>query len=158
MLTGDIQLTSQDIDILVNGALEARNNSYSPYSKFRVGACLMTCGKKVYSGCNVENASYGGTICAERTAFVKAVVSSLLIFVFESFVERRRQVFLAIAVATDDDCFASPCGMCRQFMNEFSPSLPVYLVNLNGNYQITNLEELLPQAFGPKNLASRINS
>ncbi|KAJ9086451.1 hypothetical protein DSO57_1003788 [Entomophthora muscae] len=145
MLTGDIQLTSQDIDILVNGALEARNKSYSPYSKFRVGACLMTCGKKVYSGCNVENASYGGTICAERTAFVKAVSEG-------------DKSFLAIAVATDDDCFASPCGMCRQFMNEFSPSLPVYLVNPNGNYQITNLEELLPQAFGPKNLASRINS
>ncbi|KAI9295416.1 cytidine deaminase [Neoconidiobolus thromboides FSU 785] len=139
MLSSDITLTAKEVETIIKKSLEAREFSYSPYSKFRVGACLITNDKKLYTGCNVENASYGGAICAERTAFVKAVSEG-------------NKDILAIAVSTDTDAFASPCGFCRQFMNEFNPNLPVYLVNPDGQYKLTNLKDLLPDAFGPMNL------
>ncbi|KAJ1968106.1 hypothetical protein H4R35_006518 [Dimargaris xerosporica] len=125
---------------LVEKALGARNHSYSPYSKFRVGSALVTNDGTVYTGCNVENASYGGAICAERTSVVKAVSEG-------------HRDFVAIAVATDlTDKFGTPCGICRQFMAEFGTDLVVILVKPNGDVQQHTLDQLLPLAFGPGDL------
>ncbi|KAI8647722.1 cytidine deaminase [Parasitella parasitica] len=116
-------------------ALEARETSYSPYSKFRVGAALMASDGKLFKGCNVENASYGAAICAERTAFVKAVS------------EGHRE-FRALAVSTDQEDFISPCGICRQFISEFATKdMPVYFLNKDGDHRQYKFEELLPFAF-----------
>ncbi|KAJ3040878.1 hypothetical protein HDV00_010338 [Rhizophlyctis rosea] len=117
----------------------AKNASYSPYSKFRVGAALLAKSGAVFTGCNVENASYGGAICAERTAFVKAVSEG----------ERK---FVAIVVATDVDSFISPCGFCRQFMVEFGKELLVYLTKSDGSVSVKKLKDLLPDSFGPDDL------
>ncbi|CAO3647701.1 unnamed protein product [Cunninghamella blakesleeana] len=123
------------LDTLIKDALEAKNTSYSPYSKFRVGAALLTKDGTIFKGCNIENASYGGAICAERTAYVKAIS--------EGYKE-----FIGLAVSTDQDEFVSPCGICRQFISEFGPStLPVYLLNTKGEYKLTTLNELLPFSF-----------
>ncbi|ORY99626.1 cytidine deaminase-like protein [Lobosporangium transversale] len=127
------------VEDLISQSLEARNNSYSPYSQFRVGAALLTMDGRVFQGCNVENASYGGAICAERTAFVKAVSEGY-----------RR--FVAIAVACDYNRFITPCGICRQFMNEFGKKLEIFFVNDDRTYRQAVLEDLLPYAFGPEDL------
>ncbi len=126
-------------------ANEARKNSYCIYSNFSVGAALLTKDGKVYTGCNIENASYPAGICAERTAFVKAVS------------EGERQ-FEAIAIAggpegeAPDDAF--PCGICRQFMNEFvnGADFEVVIVHQDLTYTTYSLEELLPHSFGPESL------
>ncbi|KAK3825509.1 MAG: cytidine deaminase-like protein [Benniella sp.] len=132
-------LSDKQIDELIDLCLAAREHSYSPYSKFRVGAALRTVDGKIYQGCNVENASYGGAICAERTAFVKAVSEG-----------HRR--FVAIAVATDYNQFSTPCGICRQFMNEFGKNLEVFFVNDDRTYKRAILADLLPYAFGPDDM------
>ncbi|ORY93293.1 cytidine deaminase [Syncephalastrum racemosum] len=120
---------------LFEKALSARDGSYSPYSKFRVGAALLTEDGIFYQGANIENASYGAAICAERTAYVKAVSEG-------------HKKFKALAVSTDQDDFVSPCGICRQFISEFGPaSLPVYLLNTKAEYQALTLGELLPHSF-----------
>ena len=113
-------------------AKNARKNAYVPYSHYQVGAALLGVSGNVYAGCNVENASYGLSICGERTAFVKAVS------------EGERE-FLAIAVLTDDA--GSPCGACRQFMAEFGLDTIVILANKKGDYRVTTVGELLPDAF-----------
>ncbi|KAG0287325.1 hypothetical protein BGZ96_008778, partial [Linnemannia gamsii] len=119
-----------------------RNFSYSPYSKFRVGAALRTVDGKIYQGCNVENASYGGAICAERTAFVKAVSEGHLRFV-------------AIAVSCDFNHYITPCGICRQFMNEFGKNLEIFFVNDDRTYKRAVLADILPYAFGPEDLPEK---
>ncbi|KAI9204964.1 cytidine deaminase-like protein [Polychytrium aggregatum] len=106
------ELTPEIERHLAGQAQQAKAHSYSPYSKFRVGAALLAKSGRIYSGCNVENASYGGCICAERTAFVKAVS------------EGERE-FVAIFISSDLEDFISPCGMCRQFMVEFGKGLKV---------------------------------
>ena len=119
-------------------AAEARVSAYAPYSKFQVGAALLTETGEVFTGCNVENASYGLTICAERTAVFKAVSEGV-------------RHFSAIAISVPGG--GSPCGACRQVLNEFNPQLPVYLSDETGTIMsTTTLEELLPNAFGPENL------
>ncbi|KAI8980320.1 cytidine deaminase [Pilobolus umbonatus] len=129
-------LNEEILDNLFKLALSAKETSYSPYSKFRVGAALLCEDNTVFTGCNVENASYGGAICAERTAIVKAVS------------EGHRQ-FKAIAVSTDTDDFVTPCGICRQFMSEFvTAELPVYSLTATGDHKAFSFEELLPHAFG----------
>ncbi|KFH63955.1 cytidine deaminase [Podila verticillata NRRL 6337] len=135
-------LSDPQIEALITESLQARENSYSPYSKFRVGAALRTVDGKVFQGCNVENASYGGAICAERTAFVKAVSEG-----------HRR--FVAIAVACDYNEFITPCGICRQFMNEFGKGLEIFFVNDDRTYKRAILEDLLPYAFGPEGLPEK---
>lgn len=121
-------------------ALSARNTAYAPYSGYLVGAALLTASGKVYTGCNVENASYGATLCAERTAFAKAISDG----------ERE---FTALAIAggagdTVDGAFP-PCGICRQVMAEFcSPDFAVVVVTGEESYQTYRLEDLLPHAFG----------
>ena len=99
-----------------------------------MGAALLTAGGGVYDGCNVENASYGATICAERVAAVKAVSAG----------ERR---FLALAVVADGPSLPAPCGICRQFLAEFGPELEIYLADLAGERKRTTLGALLPEAF-----------
>ena len=127
-------MTPQD---LIAQAIEARKRAYSPYSHYKVGAALLGKSGKVYLGCNVENASYGHTVCAERTAVLKAVS------------EGERE-FEAIAVVTGNG--GSPCGACRQVMAEFAPELTIYIADKNGEYRTTTLSDLLPDMFTPKHL------
>ncbi len=126
---------------LVEAALEGSKHAYIPYSNYRVGAALLTASGDVYTGCNVENAGYSPTICAERTALVKAISEG-------------QQHFASIAVVSRGA--GSPCGVCRQFMFEFAPDLKVILADLDGQVQLTTtLAELLPHGFGPANLDER---
>lgn len=124
---------------LVERALEMRRFSYAPYSHFRVGAALECEDGSVYTGCNVENAAYGSSLCAERTALVKAVSEG-----------RRRFVRLAVAGDSADYCW--PCGACRQMLREFGADLEVLAANREGAYVSVPLEELLPHSFGPETL------
>ena len=119
---------------LIDTALAMRERAYSPYSKFRVGAAVLSTSGQIYGGCNVENASYGLTLCAERVALVSAVAAG-------------ETKFAAMAVATSGG--ASPCGACRQFAAEFRGDLPVLIVNADRPDQVreTNLAELLPEQF-----------
>lgn len=119
-------------DKLYQAALKGRENSYSPYSNFAVGAAVL-CDDKIYTGCNIENGSYGLTICAERCAIWKAVSEG----------ERK---FDAICVVADTSAPVSPCGACRQVMSEFK--IPrVILSNLKGDFKEFTLEEILPYEF-----------
>lgn len=119
---------------LVVKALEARKNAYIPYSGFAVGAALLTCAGRVYTGCNVENSSYGLTVCAERVALLKAV-------------SQGDREFVALAVVADTEDYCSPCGACRQVLAEFGGHIKVYLANRQGEYREMTVEELLPAAF-----------
>lgn len=119
-------------------ARAARENAYAPYSSFLVGAALETADGTIVTGVNVENASYGLSICAERSAFVRAVSEG-------------HRAFKQIAVAGPDGVLTSPCGACRQFMAEFDPGLPVTFSGTEGAVQ-TTLDALLPYSFGPNSL------
>ena len=120
----------------------ARENAYVPYSKFKVGAALVSKEGKVYHGCNIENAGYSMTNCAERTAMFKAVSEGV-------------REFESLAVVADTEGPVSPCGACRQVLAEFcEPNMPVYLINLKGNVLETTVAELLPGAFSPEDLAN----
>ena len=126
---------------LVREAYEARKMSYAPYSEFKVGAALLTRDGKVYRGCNIENASYGATNCAERTVAFKAVSEGA-----------RRFRMIAIAGGSGEKLnYAYPCGICRQVLREFSdPDRMTVLVGVSPTeYQRFTLEELLPNSFGP---------
>lgn len=119
----------------INTAIEAMEKAYVPYSKFPVGAALITESGEVFQGCNIENASFGLTNCAERTAFFKAVSEGNISF-----------SHLVVAGETEDPI--SPCGACRQVMVEFcSPDMPVSLVNTKGDIKETTVSELLPYSF-----------
>jgi len=125
---------------LVQMAIDAADCAYVPYSKFRVGAALECSDGTVFTGCNVENASYGATICAERTAMVKAVSEGHKDF-----------VRLAVVCADSED-FGTPCGICRQFMVEFNYDLELLIGKANGEYKVVPLRRLLPEAFTPDSL------
>ena len=122
---------------LIAQAIGARRKAYAPYSHYTVGAALLTASGKVYTGCNVENASYGLTICAERTAAVKAVSDG----------ERE---FVAIAVVTENG--GTPCGACRQVLAEFGPDMRVLVTDASGNHKMYTLRDLLLDFFGPSQL------
>lgn len=124
---------------LEKSARSAAKSSYSPYSKFRVGAAVLTTSGKIFAGCNVENASYGLCNCAERTALFTAVAAG----------ERR---FRAVAIYTPTKLPTSPCGACRQVINEFAPDAVVIGLCATAARFEETLEALLPGAFGPKNL------
>ncbi|MFX3624995.1 MAG: cytidine deaminase [Ectobacillus sp.] len=129
-----------DIQLLINHALEARKQAYAPYSGFQVGAAILTKSGKVYFGCNVENASYGLTNCAERTAIFKAVSEGDM-------------DIAAIAVVGDTDGPISPCGACRQVIAEFCDTdAPVILANIKGDFKVTSIGELLPGGFSSKDM------
>jgi len=129
-----------DYSKLIEKAIEARNNSYSPYSHFKVGACLITKSGKMFTGCNIENAAYGPSICAERTAIFKAVS------------EGERDIEAIAIIGSEANDYASPCGVCRQVMAEFNPEMTVILIKNKNDYKVMKLYELLPLYFGPKNL------
>lgn len=120
---------------LIEKADSARKFAYAPYSGFKVGAALLSADGTVYTGCNIENAAYGPTNCAERTAIFKAVSEG-------------RRDFTAIAVISDSEDFTAPCGVCRQVMAEFcGPDFKILMCNRKGEYQTVSLAELLPRAF-----------
>ncbi|MBI5080217.1 MAG: cytidine deaminase [Chloroflexi bacterium] len=125
-------------ELLISRALTVRAWAYAPYSKYQVGASLLASSGKIYDGVNVENAAYPSTICAERTALVKAIS------------EGERQ-FETLVVATENG--GSPCGSCRQMRAGFGLDLTILIVNAEGKLvQETSLKELLPQAFTPASL------
>ena len=125
---------------LVQIAFSMHQYSYGPYSHFPVGAALLCRDGTVFTGCNVENAAFGSTVCAERTALLKAVS------------EGRRDGWEAIAVAGRGSDFCWPCGACRQMLWEFAPRLRVIAARGDGQFQTASLAELLPRGFGPKSL------
>lgn len=120
--------------VLIQAAQQARERAYVPYSHFAVGAALLAESGKVYQGCNIENASFGLTNCAERTAIFKAISEG----------DTR---FTAIAVIADTEGPVSPCGACRQVLSELAPEARVILTNLKGDTTVTTVRELLPGAF-----------
>ena len=124
---------------LVRVASLARQRAHAPYSKYKVGAAIRTKRNKVHGGANVENASYGLTVCAERTAAFAAVNAG-------------DTAFDAIAIVIDDERLPTPCGACRQVLAEFSPEMRVILATVGGKRKVTTLRELLPDPFLPENL------
>lgn len=124
---------------LVKVAALARQRAYAPYSKYKVGAAIRTKRNKIHGGANVENASYGLTICAERAAVFTAVNAG------DANLE-------AIAIVIDGDRLPSPCGACRQVLAEFAPDMRVILATTGGLRKATTLRELLPDPFLPENL------
>ena len=131
---------------LLEEAKKARLMAYAPYSKFKGGAALLTKSGKVYHGCNIENAAYTPTNCAERTAFFKAVSEG------ETEFEKIAVVGAMEGREADDIC--SPCGVCRQVMMEFCnpKTFKIILANGKGNILVSSLDEILPYGFGPKDL------
>ena len=135
----ELSTVSYESENLIEKAQEVRLNSYSPYSNYKVGAALSTQTGKIYCGTNVENAAYGSTICAERAAICTAISDGA-------------KNIEAIAVVTKDG--GSPCGACRQMLNEFNPDMIVILADEKGNVtKKCPLHKLLPMAFGPNNLS-----
>lgn len=130
---------------LILAALEARTHAYAPYSHFQVGAALLTKAGKIYQGCNIENASYTPTICAERNAFFKAVYEG-----------EREFAAIAIAGSPEGECtsYAAPCGVCRQVMMEFCnpETFRIIIAKSPEEYVEYSLKEMLPMGFGPDNL------
>ena len=124
---------------LIAAATAARLKAYAPYSKFRVGAALLAADGTIVTGCNVENASYGLTICAERVAIFKAISEGLLAFRY-------------IVVVTDVEGLTPPCGACRQILWEFAPDAEVILANTHGKTAKYTVRELLPHGFDAKQL------
>lgn len=121
-------------------AVSMMERSYCPYSHFPVGAALLCADGRVFTGCNVENAAYGQSICAERTALVKAVSEGV------------RSGFVKLAVAGRSEDYCWPCGACRQMLWEFAPELEVLCCNAAGETACAPLRELLPHGFGPSHL------
>jgi cytidine deaminase len=126
-------------DPLLEAALRARENAHAQYSHFRVGAAIEDSAGRVHTGCNIENASYGLTICAERVAIFKAMSEGV-------------RAFRRIAIATDTEALAPPCGACRQILWEFGGDLEIVLVNPRGKTETHRLKDLLPRAFDASSL------
>jgi len=125
--------------LLIKIAIEAREKSYSPYSDFKVGAAVYTKSGKIFTGCNIESASYTPTICAERVAFSKSIS------------EGYRDIE-KIAIVGSDKKISFPCGVCRQFMLEFGRDIKVICAKNIDSYETYTLEELLPKSFGPEDM------
>ncbi len=139
-------LTADSIRELIKAAIEARRKSYSPYSHYQVGAALLTADGQIVTGCNIENAAYGPSNCAERTAFFKAVSEGM-------------REFTAIAIVGSLEGeeltqYAYPCGVCRQVMREFCEPerFRIIVAKSEEDYRVMTLAALLPESFGPENL------
>jgi cytidine deaminase len=123
-----------DFEFLITAAKQSRENAHAPYSNFRVGAALRASSGRIFGGCNVENATYGLTICAERVAVFKAISEGA-------------RKFVAVAVAADTEALTPPCGACRQILWEFCGDVELTLVNLEGKTETLRLQELFPRPF-----------
>jgi cytidine deaminase len=121
-------------DPLATAAIQAREHAHAPFSHFRVGAALLDAAGRIHTGCNVENATYGLTLCAERVAVFKAISEGA-------------RAFTRIAIAADTETLTPPCGACRQILWEFCSDIEVVLVNLRGASETMRLQELFPRAF-----------
>lgn len=133
-----------DTAMLMQEAIKARTKAYIPYSQFGVGAALLDTQNQIHHGCNIENAAFGPTNCAERTALFRAIADGHAPRSFKA---------IAIVGATDDPI--TPCGVCRQVMAELcDPDMPVFLGNMKGDIRETTVKDLLPGAFGPADLES----
>jgi cytidine deaminase len=130
-------LNDKQIEELIESAKKVREMAYAPFSNFRVGAAVRTKNGKIYTGCNVESASYGLTVCAERIAIWKAVS------------EGERE-FVRVAVVADTEELTPPCGVCRQIIWEFCGDIPVTFSNFKGKTETVQMSELLPRAFDTK--------
>lgn len=134
------------IQDLIRRAMKAREYSYSPYSNFSVGAAILSESGKIYTGCNIESASYTPTICAERVALFKAVSEG----------ERKFKMLALVGGLKNGEKkteeIVSPCGVCRQMLYEFGKDLKVVMADNEEKYEVRMLEELLPYGFGPDNL------
>src|ERR1700735_5800153 len=128
-----------EYDALILAAKQARENAHAPFSDFRVGSAVRAKSGRIFTGCNVESASYGLTCCAERTAIFKAISEG-------------ERGFAAIAVVTDTDVLTPPCGACRQLIWEFCGDVPVVLSNLKGKSEVHQMRELFPKPFDASNL------
>lgn len=133
-------MSEENFEKLIETAKAARLQSVAPFSNFLVGAALKTEGGKVYTGCNVESASYGLTVCAERVAIWKALSEG----------ERK---FSELAIVADTGQLTPPCGTCRQIIHEFCENATIVLANLRGQSETCNIEELLPRAFDARFLS-----
>lgn len=129
----------KEYEKLIQEAEKARKKAYTPYSKFKVGAAILCDDGKIFSGCNIENASFGLTLCAERVAIFKAISEG-------------STKFKAIAVIGNTNKPCSPCGACRQVISEFGEDIPLIMTNLKGEVRIKKIKELLPEAFGKNDL------
>lgn len=128
-----------DYQGLIAAAARAREKAYAPYSRYRVGAAVLTEEGQIFTGCNVENIAYGSTICAERTAIVKAISEGY-----------RR--FKALAIVVDSDTLGIPCGACRQVIAEHAPNITIISANLAGDYKIYDFAEIFPVPFTRQHL------
>ena len=134
MGVGFSMLTDTVRQQLLDRARRAREHAYAPYSNFKVGAAVLTATGEIFSGGNIENASLGATVCAERVAIFAAVAAGC-------------RDLIALAVIADTPDPVAPCGLCRQVLAEFNPDCPVLLANTAGRWRLANLKELLPMAF-----------
>ncbi len=128
-----------EYDALILAAKQVRENAHAPFSDFRVGAAVRAKSGRIYTGCNIENASYGLTCCAERVAIFKALSEG-------------ERGFEAMAVVTDTDALTPPCGACRQIIWEFCGDVPVILANLKGKVERESAAKLLPRPFDSRSL------
>ncbi len=134
-----MRLSDHLVQKMRKAALRASRNAYCRYSKFRVGAAVLTESGQIFAGCNVENASYGLTICAERNAIFQAVANG-------------QRKIRAVAIVTPTDFPTPPCGACRQVINEFGSRAEIFSFSKRGKVLRFNLRDLLPAAFGPENI------
>ena len=130
---------TDEFESLITAAKSARENAHAAYSNFRVGAGLRATSGRIFGGCNVENATYGLTVCAERVAIFKAISEG-------------ERGFDAIAVVTDTDALTPPCGACRQLIWEFCGDVPVILANLRGKVEVIRMKVLFPKPFDASSL------
>jgi len=132
-------LDAETLDKLVIAAADARERAYAPYSEFTVGAAVLSAGGRIFTGCNIENVSFGATVCAERVAMFTAVAAGC-------------RELVAIAVAGPGEKPIAPCGICRQVMSELAPNAMVVMIGEGGAREINSVAELLPRAFAPDEL------
>lgn len=140
MPVAEARLSGQD-EALLEAAREIRKRAYIPYSHFAVGAAVLAADGRIFSGCNIENASYGLSMCAERVAAFHAVAAGA-----------RSLVAVAVVGPGAEPC--RPCGACRQVLREFGPGMRVIMAGETGPVDVCTLDDLLPRSFGPENLAS----
>jgi cytidine deaminase len=139
-MTSQISLAPESIQGLYREALQVRTRAYAPYSGCQVGAALLTTEGKIYSGCNIENSSFGATVCAERVA------------VFQAVSQNERLRIQQIIVVTDATPPWPPCGICRQVLCEFGENITVHTANLQGDWMTYRWENIFPLAFTPEHL------